>query len=1688
MSHKSFRQKLISGVLAVVMLFSSFGWSAPVKYLRAPSENGSVEEAISAKKIPTTAQALEQIKKIFKNKSFTTVEFARELGIPLLEAHNILEQLWLGDNNLYKEINKRGHILYCYSEIGKAVHVSPTATPKDVSDAWMVAIGHSEGRQWLGITPELMRQQADEFLKAGIHKIIYIFGDFPEVLKEKVEDVEGNIVEKEIDYLALGLRKFPISFEKIKEYRSKSPEHEALYKKAEKVNIYERTELESTKEKIIAELSTQAELKYQIEILFTGLEEKDVLNKIIFAPYEPIEGIKGVAISDTLAQYRLDYIRIAIAQAVKGGRSADLIKFEEKLKNKIVYGGGGKVNEKEKGYIGKFVKAGYVGGFIGRASILPTAKPGEDSAGNLAEILATLGGKLKQRLVALFNAKSFVREDQTVPSPLEFIKAYKEKGVDLKNVHIVHVIPELFNKVWKKTLQGEKEEVVNRLLKDRSQDSGPVEVAVRAGVGVAEKGPGAYTYHTPAQFLKKAGVKAAVLNLDLTPETLTAQLLNLTRQGITPLVHLDKKDKLNELIKNGKLNKVDNIVIEKIRYYDTFKGIYGLESVLGNLKDKKGDYLVVTVPSEKAKELKEVVAKIPAKELEGIKIVLLTKLNDVMETAAELYETETPQEVKAKEEKPVQEKLPEVQERPETSAITIDRIEEIGNGFSKVIIADSSLINEFEKRFAEKTQEGDEYFYLINSTVKFAIGKYNTKTQVLVTKALQELVGKEVCEEYYISLLGFVSTLTTKTGKGVELVNITTQYETKLKTYLDDKDAAKPRSRDFSPNIREKEVNLGNLVGTKRWYGANSLKDEDKVFQMEYNVGAPQKGIRPTLLTLKKSNRLGSRGWSAIVQPKHIHLIVGFGTIGKQVAEYSRKLGYFVVAGQRTPNEKAGDAQTMGIPLYLLTPEDEKTGIKGWDKEGIGYEGTVQQLLASGEVDLITDATDGEIEEEGITVAEWNMKNIYSKAPNKPKIMVEGGEDPKSKILKPKFFDIGVIDLVKQSFKDKVKDVEVVFLPSCNTSSYRRLLDRILFNSKNVVVKGFALRRYGDPYSKGKLATDGMELEPEYHHNEDALIGWEEYPEIYEAFAKGDDGKPDFTAGASTTHLTKFHIIKVTLTAGDDKKTGNALTAERVKELLSDEKRLALVAFKKNKYSVAAFANILQNQMKIIHPFLIIVQVVQMKNGDIEMFMAVPQESVVIANNMSAIHALSGLWEREASVSLVDDVLELPRIAQSIENSLPLKSARVKPAVNWNEVNFAKVDGAITSINLDVLLEDDKNPDKDLMSIEKPDRIETVKSETLAYFKKFEEDRKNAGEDDQTGVLLIAAHSKDAAKEGKPERAKKMSHQLAVEELTKLLDAVAVGTKDGVLTKRIKVVYLGEDYVVDSNQRRKDRIAMINNEISKAKSEGKHLIIVDAEARHDARETNKNEKVRKNRATDLITGLEGRWIYIGSNVETWHRKNAVITELPLVMPAVKGIGGLEFEATVDEWKNEILAAKKKGKVAYFIAGSKASKVKDGLFAAIDGNLLSDNDAVFAAGEHAKDPNQMQEIAKKINKSGKNLKFSYPTDADWADGTDKGDISEAKATEWINYLNNEKPSVIIFVSSLNKFQDPTCRENSCRVYSAALDLARTNGTKVYLLGSAKQAFESAIETLEQQKTFDQIVANHWNEGGGLIVAL
>ncbi|MFH0984074.1 MAG: glucose-6-phosphate isomerase [Candidatus Omnitrophota bacterium] len=484
------------------------------------------------------AASVQAIKKAFgAYKPFSVEAFASHFKVTAEDARKQLEKMWRASDNMDR-IKKNGAYLYLYSPISVAVQIGPDVRPEDVADAARVVINHSETKEFLGVTAESARKQLDEFLAAGF-KVVLAFGDFPVTLTK-----DG----KTTDFEAMGLRKFPTDLKAITDkfmtqtLKSKDRSYETLrklYQEAEFIReasidqligqfgeylkLFDFNEEEfrnasdltaslkkehDLKAKIISEISTKTEIEYEIGILFSGLKPEDVRD-LIKKAYEPIEGIKTVAISEKLAEFRRAYTVQAIAKAA--GMSEDQVA--------VLYGGGGNV----KNFAG-LKKAGYGGAFIGRASALAKAEPGKDSTANISFAAQETG----ERLTTIYNAKS-----TRAPSPAEYMSAYAERGVNTESgVKIIHAVSRLDYRAWQRELSGEK---VSSLFEDVSQVASRPQVTIVAGATEATQGIGAYTAHIPAEFLREAGVTQALV--DRTKPYAVKQTLNLINAGITPVVY-----------------------------------------------------------------------------------------------------------------------------------------------------------------------------------------------------------------------------------------------------------------------------------------------------------------------------------------------------------------------------------------------------------------------------------------------------------------------------------------------------------------------------------------------------------------------------------------------------------------------------------------------------------------------------------------------------------------------------------------------------------------------------------------------------------------------------------------------------------------------------------------------------------------------------------------------------------------------------------------------------------------------------------------------------------------------------------------------------------------------------------------------------------------------------------------------
>ena len=146
---------------------------------------------------------------------------------------------------------------------------------------------------------------------------------------------------------------------------------------------------------------------------------------------------------------------------------------------------------------------------------------------------------------------------------------------------------------------------------------------------------------------------------------------------------------------------------------------------------------------------------------------------------------------------------------------------------------------------------------------------------------------------------------------------------------------------------------------------------------------------------------------------------------------------------------------------------------------------------------------------------------------------------------------------------------------------------------------------------------------------------------------------------ASSIPTTHFHINVATIRA-------EGLTADMVRGSLKKQSRIALVHFIKSRFSSSKLYEVINSSVSEEvkggnHPMVIIAQVTESQiPGEIKIIYAVPQESDVIPESINALHALLGLFSKERSLELVNEIGEIDRIKHGIEARLPELKLKAK--------------------------------------------------------------------------------------------------------------------------------------------------------------------------------------------------------------------------------------------------------------------------------------------------------------------------------------------------------------------------------------------------------------------------------------------
>jgi len=322
--------------------------------------------------------------------------------------------------------------------------------------------------------------------------------------------------------------------------------------------------------------------------------------------------------------------------------------------------------------------------------------------------------------------------------------------------------------------------------------------------------------------------------------------------------------------------------------------------------------------------------------------------------------------------------------------------------------------------------------------------------------------------------------------------------------------------------------------------------------------------------------------------------INGYGTIGKRVADAVSLQDDMEVVGvtKTRPTWEARMAIGKGYDLYCGVPENAEN----FKKAGIKLAGTIDDLM--GKCDLIIDCAPKKFGAE-------NKEKYY--IPKGIKAMYQGAE--KHEVAEASFN-------AQSNFEEAVGKTHVRVV-SCNTTGLSRILNSIDKEFGVEKARVVLVRRASDPGSSKKGPIDGIVPNPitvPSHHGPDVNTVLPNLNIITSAFK------------VSTTFMHS-HALMVQL-----KKD---VKADQVINLFKKNPRILLVKSSEGITSTAEmleFARDFGRPRYDMYENLVWEDSIGVKDKELYLFQAIPQESIVVPENIDCIRAMFDLMGKKESM------------------------------------------------------------------------------------------------------------------------------------------------------------------------------------------------------------------------------------------------------------------------------------------------------------------------------------------------------------------------------------------------------------------------------------------------------------------------
>lgn len=333
--------------------------------------------------------------------------------------------------------------------------------------------------------------------------------------------------------------------------------------------------------------------------------------------------------------------------------------------------------------------------------------------------------------------------------------------------------------------------------------------------------------------------------------------------------------------------------------------------------------------------------------------------------------------------------------------------------------------------------------------------------------------------------------------------------------------------------------------------------------------------------------------------------INGYGTIGKRIAEAIIRHPFLTLVGvgKYTPDHKSLLACEKGLPLFA-----PKKVMKQFSDKGIKVRGSIEEMVKLSDV-IIDCSTAGK---------GFRNKGLY--ASYGKKAVFQGGE-PKG---------IAELSFNSRSNFNEALGKRYIRIVSCNTTALCRMIKPIMENYELKSVEAILLRRSSDPGDdKGGLVNSILWSSSPSHHGEDV---------------KSVLGEFQISTSAFTVPHTLAHLIHLTFSFNEE-----TPTKEEVRLLFKNEARVCVLESASSTSQIVEAARDLGLRRYDTYAVHLLMNTFHGDYDKISFSIVVPQESIVIPENIDALVAQSNLMEKQETQKLTERILGIDLIKEQME-------------------------------------------------------------------------------------------------------------------------------------------------------------------------------------------------------------------------------------------------------------------------------------------------------------------------------------------------------------------------------------------------------------------------------------------------------